>query len=216
MKEFTNLKCRLMPYLYSKSVQVLEEGVPLMRAMMLEFPKCPTCLHLERQYMLGSDLLVAPIFNESGEAEFYLPGKGQWTNYLDGEILGGGKWYNKAYDYFHMPLFVRPGSILPVGAKADTPVYEYADGITFKLYEIPETFEKDCRVYNTSGEMVLKLNVNRRGEKIKLELQGQRKNVFVQLINVTDIRSDREIQKVSVENGIQFEMREDTMEFVLE
>ena len=64
--------------------------------------------------------------------------------------------------------------------------------------------------------MVLKLNVNRRGGKIKLELQGQRKNVFVQLINVTDIRSDREIQKVSVENGIQFEMREDTMEFVLE
>lgn len=64
--------------------------------------------------------------------------------------------------------------------------------------------------------MVLKLNVKRRGGKIKLELQGQRKNVFVQLINITDIRSDREIQKVSVENGIQFEMREDTMEFVLE
>lgn len=216
LKAFTNLKCRLMPYLYSGSVQVLEEGVPLMRAMMLEFPQCPTSLHLERQYMLGSDLLAAPIFNEEGQAEFFLPGNGCWTNYLDGEILEGGKWYRRNYDYFHMPLFVRPGTILPVGAEEDTPVYDYADGVTFQLYEIPEAFEKDCRVYNTSGEPVLKLNVKRMGENITLELQGQAEHVFVQLMHVNDIRCDGEVRREKCENGIRFEMREGILEFALQ
>ena len=216
LKAFTNLKCRLMPYLYSGSVQVLKEGVPLMRAMMLEFPQCPTSLHLERQYMLGSDLLAAPIFNEEGQAEFFLPGNGCWTNYLDGEILEGGKWYRRNYDYFHMPLFVRPGTILPVGAEEDTPVYDYADGVTFQLYEIPEAFEKDCRVYNTSGEPVLKLNVKRMGENITLELQGQAEHVFVQLMHVNDIRCDGEVRREKCENGIRFEMREGILEFALQ
>ena len=115
-----------------------------------------------------------------------------------------------------MPLFVRPGTILPVGAEEDTPVYDYADGVTFQLYEIPEAFEKDCRVYNTSGEPVLKLNVKRMGENITLELQGQAEHVFVQLMHVNDIRCDGEVRREKCENGIRFEMREGILEFALQ
>ena len=70
-----------MPYLYAGAVNVNQTGEPLMRAMMLEFPDDPTCLHLDRQYMLGDSLLVAPIFREDGTVDFYVPEGGLWTNY---------------------------------------------------------------------------------------------------------------------------------------
>ncbi|WP_391595509.1 TIM-barrel domain-containing protein [Yersinia aldovae] len=62
VRQFTELKCRLMPYLYSASVQASDQGTSVMRAMMLEFPDDPACDYLDRQYMLGDDLLVAPVF----------------------------------------------------------------------------------------------------------------------------------------------------------
>ena len=77
-------------------------------------------------------------------------------------------------------------------------------------------FEKDCRIYNTSGKPVLKLNVKRMGENITLELQGQAEHVFVQFMHVNDIRCDGEVQKEKCENGIRFEMREGILEFALQ
>jgi alpha-D-xyloside xylohydrolase len=65
-QEFARLKCRLMPYLYRAAVEVSQSGVPMMRAMLLEFPDDPTAAFLDRQYMLGASLLVAPIFTEDG------------------------------------------------------------------------------------------------------------------------------------------------------
>ena len=61
----------------------------MMRSMVLEFEKDLNCRYLDRQYMLGDSLLVAPVFNEDGEAQYYLP-QGTWTNYLTGETAEGG------------------------------------------------------------------------------------------------------------------------------
>jgi alpha-D-xyloside xylohydrolase len=89
LRFFTKLKCRLMPYLFSKAVEAHEDGVPMMRAMILEFPKDPASDTLERQYMLGDSLLVAPVFSEGGEADYYLP-EGAWTHLLTGKVQQGG------------------------------------------------------------------------------------------------------------------------------
>ncbi|MGE5599203.1 MAG: alpha-xylosidase, partial [Bacteroidota bacterium] len=61
---FTKLKCGLMPYLFAAAKEASDRGIPVMRAMMLEFPGDPACDYLDRQYMLGEALLVAPIFSE--------------------------------------------------------------------------------------------------------------------------------------------------------
>ena len=130
LKRFANIKCRLMPYIYSLAAQAHEKGTPLMRPMFFEFPEDPGCRNLDLQYMLGDRLLVAPIFNDEGIGEFYLPAGSSWTNLLDGEKLEGGRWYRRRYDYFHMPLFVRGGTILPVGANSNRPDYDYLDGLS--------------------------------------------------------------------------------------
>lgn len=131
-RHFTKLKNSLMPYLYEQSVENSKTGIPVMRSMVLEFPEDPLCETLDRQYMLGDSLLVAPIFNEEGIGSFYLP-KGKWTHLLTGEVVEGGTWLKQPYDYFSLPLFVRPNTILPIGMSEDTPVYDYVDSVTFKL-----------------------------------------------------------------------------------
>lgn len=82
LAKWTALKARLMPYLYSQSIHSIANGLPLsLRAMCLEFPDDPTVWTLDRQFMVGDSLLVAPIFEESGEVQFYLP-EGKWTDFL--------------------------------------------------------------------------------------------------------------------------------------
>ena len=76
LRAFTRLKMRLMPYLWRAALQAHAEGMPVLRAMPLLFPADPGCRHAEHQYLLGDDLLVAPVFNPRGVAEFYVPGGG--------------------------------------------------------------------------------------------------------------------------------------------
>ncbi len=171
LARFTRLKCSLMPYIFSGAVRVNRTGEPEMRAMMLEFPQDPTCLQLDRQYMLGENLLVAPVFREDGIVDFYVP-EGLWTNYLDNERFVGGKWYKRKYDYFNLPLLVRPGSIIAKGGKDGSAVYDYADGITYRVYELDEGSQSTCRIYSSSCEEVLCATARREDGRIYFLVTG--------------------------------------------
>ena len=133
LRTFVNLKCRLMPYIYALTLEAHEKGTPLMRPMFFEFPEDPGCRTLDLQYMLGDALLVAPIFNDQGIGEFYLPQGYTWTNLLDGEVLEGGRWYRRTYDYFHMPLFLKSGCILPVGSDMRNTEYDYTENLSVMI-----------------------------------------------------------------------------------
>ncbi len=130
---FTRLKMRLMPYIYHAAWEAHASGLPVMRAMMLEFPGDRSCDYLANQYMFGESLLVAPVLNAESRAEYYLPA-GRWTHLLTGEEREGGRWYAEPCGYMSIPLFVRPGSVIAVGARDDSPDYDYADGIAFFAY----------------------------------------------------------------------------------
>ncbi|MFK0401866.1 alpha-xylosidase [Microbacterium sp. NPDC090225] len=132
-RQFTHLKMRLMPYLYQQGLEAASTGVPLMRPMVLEFPDDPATAYLDRQYMLGSDLLVAPVFTEEGEVEFYLPA-GEWTSLLTGETVTGGGWRRETHCFDSLPLYVRPGTVLPWGARVDRPDYDYHDGLQLRVF----------------------------------------------------------------------------------
>lgn len=112
-REFTELKLRLKPYLLKMMQETHETGVPMMRAMVLEFPDDPTCEDIDTQYMMGDDLLVAPIFREDGVARFYVPDDGTgeaWMNIITGTAYEPGKWYTEQFDYHTLPVLARPGA----------------------------------------------------------------------------------------------------------
>jgi alpha-D-xyloside xylohydrolase len=137
LRHFTELKCRLMPYLWAKAVEASERGLPMMRGMVLEFPEDPGCAYLDRQYMLGDSLLVAPIFNSEGRAEYYLP-SGRWTNFLDGRVVEGGRWVSETHGFMGLPLMVRPGAVIPVGAVSDRTDYDFGKDLVWHVFDFPE------------------------------------------------------------------------------
>jgi alpha-D-xyloside xylohydrolase len=150
-RDFTRLKNRLMPYLYGAAVEASRTGVPVMRPMVLEFPDDPGCAQLDRQYMLGPDLLVAPVFEESGEVEYYVPA-GTWTHLLTGRTVTGPAWRREHHGFDSLPLLVRPGAVLPVGAVDEWPDYAWADGVTLRVYGLADGAEQTVRLPDARGE----------------------------------------------------------------
>ena len=73
--------------------------------------------YLDKQYMMGDSLLVAPIFNDKSIAQFYLP-EGKWTNYFSGKTYEGGKWYKEECGYLEIPLLARENSIVAINPDA--------------------------------------------------------------------------------------------------
>ena len=171
LRFFTKLKCRLMPYLWGAAVQAHLEGVPMMRAMMLEFPGDPACDTLERQYMLGGSLLVSPVFSDDGWADTYLP-EGVWTHLLTGETARGGSWRRSRHDFFSLPLFVRQRTLLPLGARDDRPDYDFAEDATFRLFALGDGEETSCSVPSREGGSATTLAVARRGDMLEARLSG--------------------------------------------
>jgi len=169
LRFFTKLKCRLMPYLFAAACEAVQEGIPMMRAMFMEFPDDPGCLQLDRQYMLGAALLAAPIFNDEGMAQYYLPA-GKWTNIISGEKIDGGCWRTEYHDYMSLPLLVRQDSVIAMGNVDDRPDYDYADCVEFHIFELSDgACAKTC-LYDTEGRMQLSFKASRTGNVISIEV----------------------------------------------
>ena len=171
VRYFAKLKARLMPYLYRNAIETAKTGVPMMRSMVLEFTEDRNCAYLASQYMLGDSLLVAPIFNEDGIAEYYLP-EGRWTSLLSGDVKEGGRWYKEKHGYLSIPLYVREGSIVAMGARDDNAVYDYADGTTFQVYALVDGCEAQTTVYDTENREAVKAAVTHCGSGYEIQVSG--------------------------------------------
>ncbi len=152
VRKFTRLKCRLMPYLYGAAVEAHEHGTPMMRPMMLEFPDDPACDTLDRQYMMGESLLVAPVFHADSHVDYYLP-DGLWTSLLDGRKVQGGHWQKETHDFLSLPLMVRPGTVLPMGKHDDRPDYDYTDGLELHVYQLAVGQTVTVKIPDLKGQL---------------------------------------------------------------
>lgn len=160
LKYFVRLKHQLMPYFYASACETSITGLPFMRPMALAYENDLNCSSLDMQYMIGESLLVAPIFNEKGEVSYYLP-EGNWTNFLSGKTVTGGKWITEIHDYFSLPLMIRPNAIIPVGKVSSVPNYDYEKEAVFHVFELENGKEALCDVYSQKGEKAYSLTVSR-------------------------------------------------------
>ncbi len=174
LRFFTKLKCSLMPYLFAKACEANQKGIPVMRAMLLEYPTDPACDYLDRQYMLGDSLLVAPVFSEDGLVSYYVP-QGRWTHYLSGEKISGGCWREDHHDYISLPLLVRPNTILAVGKVDNRPDYDYAQDVILHVFELEDGKHASARIYNQAGTPELQVDLQRKGNRIIVQANGSGK-----------------------------------------
>lgn len=170
LRFFAKLKCRLMPYLFRMAVIAHEEGIPIMRPMFLAFPGDPACETLDRQYMLGDSLLVAPVFSESGEVTYYLP-HGTWTHLLDGRVQEGGQWMKEVYDFHSLPLWVKENTVLPWGGTDHTAAYDYTAGLTLRAYQVSKPVTVNIPAQD--GTTALSVTVGLKGGALTCDPPGE-------------------------------------------
>lgn len=179
VRRFSQLKCQLIPYLYSQGVKTHMTGVPMMRSMVMEFQDDPSTAYLDRQYMLGDSLMVAPVFNEKGRVSYYLP-QGKWTNLFTGEISMGGVWRDEVCDYLSIPLWVRENSILPVNMEQKQAADDYRETLTLKVYGLEN--EASTEIYE-GNKKLCNIKLERNGNHITGELTGEISQVKVEFVN---------------------------------
>ena len=182
LREFVNLKCRLMPYLYGQAVRSHKEGRPVLRPMFLDFPEDRACDTLDRQYMFGDSLLVAPIFKESGEVQYYLP-EGTWYNLITGAEVTGGKWQKETHDYHSLPLMIRPNTVLALGNNDQKPDYDYTDGVSLLVSAFDEGAEAKTEIPDLKGETVMTVTAKHVGDEIHLHVEGGNGNYTVKSLS---------------------------------
>lgn len=164
LRFFTKLKGKLMPYIWAQANKTSTVGIPMMRAMVIDYADDPACLYLDRQYMFGDNLLVAPIFNDEGTAEFYVP-SGIWTDIISGKKYEGGKYYNEKFDYFSLPCLAKPNSIIAYGAFEKNFEYDYLNNAEIVIYELESGRSASCTIYDTDSNKVLEFTaVNNNGK----------------------------------------------------
>lgn len=187
LRFFTRLKCRLMPYLFDAACTSHQTGVPVMRAMPLEFPGDPACDTLDRQYMLGDSLLVAPVFTQDGWVDYYLPA-GRWTHFTSGKVVEGGRWQREQHDFLSLPLMARPNSVIAVGDNELKPDYDYAVGTTLHVFELEEGASITTRVPTVKGETAFTSTTSRSGNQVVVRVKGNASgwSVLLRGVDVVD------------------------------
>lgn len=133
-KKSIELRYELLPYIYDLYYISHKEGLPIFRPMIMEYEKDINLLNMREQFMLGENMLVAPVLYEGERSKIvYLP-KGSWFNYFTMEKLQGGKWYKLPCELDEILVFVKEGSIIPTYNKKFRNVKERPKNILLKVF----------------------------------------------------------------------------------
>ncbi len=139
-REAAELKYRLMPYVYAQAKDCSNRGLPMVRALFIEFPDDPGAWNVEDEYMFGSQILVAPLLESGTERTCYLP-KGKWIDYQTGKVYDGG-YQTIAAGKIPCVILVRDGSLIPHVPVAQSTSEIKWDKMELKAYKAKA---KQCR-----------------------------------------------------------------------
>jgi alpha-D-xyloside xylohydrolase len=135
LAKYDRLRYRLMPYIYSQAWQITHSGGTLMRALVMDFREDPVARELKDEFMFGPALLVAPVTEPGAKSrKLYLPKGASWTNFWSGQTFSGGQWITTPAPIETLPLFVRSGSIVPLGPDIQYAAEKAADPIELRIY----------------------------------------------------------------------------------
>ena len=150
-RQSIELRYRLLPYLYNAFRETSETGIPVMRALLLEYPDDPAAVSQDHEFLFGDDLLVAPVLKDGRTtSEAYLP-KGVWYDFWTDRRYDGPTGLSASAPLDRIPLYVRAGAIIPT-----RPVVQYVgeapiDPLTFEIYPSLSGVESSREYYEDDG-----------------------------------------------------------------
>lgn len=184
--DYIRLRYRLLPYFYSCAYEAMRDGVPMMRAMMLECPGDNECYKAEYQYFIGESLMAAPVHEHSDSKtmtvnqDVYIP-EGTFIDYWTGTEYEGHSHIQYEAKLEILPLFVKKGAIIPMLTSAFH-TREY-DGKAYELHIYPSEDETEFSLYYDDGETLnyekgdydmIQIKAVMEGKQIRLKLETQK------------------------------------------
>lgn len=189
LRKFTKLKLQLMPYIYNAAITAHESAVPVIRALLLEFPEDKEAYHADTQFMLGDNLLVAPVFNAEGDVTFYAP-KGEWYGLIDGKTRkSSGEWFDEKHDFLSLPLLVRENSAFVTGPKdVSVPDYDYTKDFVVNVHKVKGTHTVKIPDFEKPGKFAGEVTVEADEKSVKVSVSTKGK-WLVKLLGVSGVKS---------------------------
>jgi alpha-D-xyloside xylohydrolase len=169
VRRYLELRYRLIPYLYSESIACAEKGLPLLRHLVVDYQSDPTVYSIDDQFLCGDQILVAPIMSKENERCIYLP-HGEWYDLFTFEHFHGGQWINRTSSIEEIPVFVRAGSILPMGP------------VTQSTVDIPNNPEFDLLIFldqngqaahqHRNGKESINITAKEENQRVSIQTSG--------------------------------------------
>jgi len=150
IRKYLKLRYRLLPFLYTTLEEASRTGVPVFRPLLLNYQQDSSTLNIDDEFMIGSDLLVAPVIRRGMSSRMvYLP-QGIWIDYWTGKRITGGTMIRVEAPLETVPMFVRAGAIIPMGPEMNYVGEKSVDPITFAIYP-DESWQASTTLYEDDG-----------------------------------------------------------------
>jgi alpha-D-xyloside xylohydrolase len=183
-RKYAKLRYRLLPYIYSHAYHATQTGLPMMRAMVLEFQDDPSTYNLQDQYMFGDAFLVAPVYKPVNKRTVYLP-EGTWHDYETGKEYTGPTTLQIEPPLEVLPLYVRENSIIPMGPDIPYITEKPVNPITLDIWL---SSHAECTLYDDNErahtEEIVKCHARKKQNQIALNL-GPSGKTYIAKLNKT-------------------------------
>jgi alpha-D-xyloside xylohydrolase len=200
MRMMLNLRYRLIPYIYSEAWQVTHYGSTMMRPMIMDFRGDTAAVNSMYQFMFGKAVLVAPVTKPGiADQEVYLPKSTVWYDFWTGERFEGGRTIKTRITPEQIPVFVKGGSILPLGKLVQYTTEKPADTMEIRIYRGANgtftLYEDENDNYNYEKGMYAEIQFVWNDAKRELTI-GDRRGSFPEMLekrifNIVVVAADR-------------------------
>lgn len=160
-----NMRYKLMPYIYAQAKHSSQNGLPMLRAMFVEYPDDPGSWLVDDQYLFGASMLVAPLFEKVTERDVYLP-EGKWIDYQTGKVYEGG-WHRIKAGEVPIVVLVKDGTVLPHIELAQSTKDMDWRKLELKVYST--TGEAEGKIYLPDGKELKTVKAVKQGNSYTLE-----------------------------------------------
>lgn len=181
LRFFTKLKGRLMPYIWAQAIKTHETGVPMMRAMVIDYANYPACLALDCQYMFGDNILLSRLYLTTKAWQNSISPQANGQTIISGEVLEGGRSCKKKYDYFGLPCFAKTNSVIAYGDSKRGFEYNYLEKAEFVIYEPEEGKEIIAPIYDTNANNIFELKAVRGGDIVEVTFPKTEKPIIMKI-----------------------------------
>ncbi len=202
-KKYANLRMNLMPYIYQQAMKSSNTGIPMMRAMFLEYPDDESSLSLTEQYFFGGSLLIAPVTEEACcTKDIYLP-EGKWMEFFDGHEILGSSFIRVKADIDKIPVYIKENSIIPMNLSDNYKLSNYVGNKVNEYNNLCFVFHvTDSIKYQFVDDLGNDIDISsyKKGDDLQINISGNLCQPITLLIrNYSNVQSitldDKIIQK---------------------